>query len=271
MSNEELKQIIQGVIGNDDPFWNNQIFVILTKIINLSEGVETTIGQLIDYNPSENNVAPLIQGQIFDIVMNVCKKINMPLEEVNNEEFIGLAYNYKFKKVTGSIFTSYVNMNSFEIKNLISQKLELLKDKINGNIDEKEQNNVGYLFWNCKMIFRNIYMAYDKLTNKFKDELSAEEIIDFANKSNIIKSNENNWKDINDIKLTYNQIVGICNDSNKEQNNLLKCPSCGEKLMFMMPDGKTLHCNKCNKYYKNENNAVGDETSSPYSDNNVLY
>lgn len=57
---------------------------------------------------------------------------------------------------------------------------------------------------------------------------------------------------------------------NKISINLV-CPSCGEKLTFMMPDGKTLHCNKCNKYYKNENNAVGDETSSPYSDNNVLY
>ena len=31
-----------------------------------------------------------------------------------------------------------------------------------------------------------------------------------------------------------------------------KCPGCYEKLTFLMPDGQTLYCNKCRKYYKNE-------------------
>jgi len=37
-----------------------------------------------------------------------------------------------------------------------------------------------------------------------------------------------------------------------------------------MPDGSTLHCSKCNKYYLNNNGKVGDETSSPYK-KRVLY
>ncbi len=41
--------------------------------------------------------------------------------------------------------------------------------------------------------------------------------------------------------------------------------------MFLMPDGRKLHCNKCNKYYLNDNGNVGDETSTPYTNKDVLY
>ncbi len=56
----------------------------------------------------------------------------------------------------------------------------------------------------------------------------------------------------------------------EKYNNTLICPNCGQKLAFMMPDGKTLYCNKCNKNYINENGMVGAETSNPYKDG-VLY
>lgn len=41
--------------------------------------------------------------------------------------------------------------------------------------------------------------------------------------------------------------------------------------MFLMPDGRVLNCNKCNKYYKNDNGKAGSETSSPYTNDDVLY
>lgn len=41
--------------------------------------------------------------------------------------------------------------------------------------------------------------------------------------------------------------------------------------MFLMPDGNTLCCNKCNKFFKNENGNVGAETSTPYTRDDVLY
>lgn len=50
-----------------------------------------------------------------------------------------------------------------------------------------------------------------------------------------------------------------------------KCPNCGMPLMFLMPCGKVLSCDKCNKYFKNDNGKVGEETSSPYTRDNVLY
>ena len=51
----------------------------------------------------------------------------------------------------------------------------------------------------------------------------------------------------------------------------LKCPVCGENLMYMQPDASTLYCKKCNKYFKNNNGTVGEETSYPYTDPNADY
>lgn len=57
---------------------------------------------------------------------------------------------------------------------------------------------------------------------------------------------------------------------NKEKRKLL-CPKCGSQLSFLIPDGKTLYCDRCEKYYINDNNNVGSETSSPYKNKNALY
>lgn len=54
-------------------------------------------------------------------------------------------------------------------------------------------------------------------------------------------------------------------------NNIPICPNCSEKLTFMMPDGKTLYCNSCKKYYVNNNGVAGEETGSPYTRTDVLY
>lgn len=39
----------------------------------------------------------------------------------------------------------------------------------------------------------------------------------------------------------------------------------------MMPDGKTLYCNNCNKYFVNKYGATGEEMGSPYTRKDVLY
>ena len=49
------------------------------------------------------------------------------------------------------------------------------------------------------------------------------------------------------------------------------CPICGKRLMFLMPSGTVLFCNKCNKHFKNENNKAGEECDSPYTKRNVRY
>jgi len=49
------------------------------------------------------------------------------------------------------------------------------------------------------------------------------------------------------------------------------CPICNGMLYFMMPSGRTLRCDRCNKYFINENGKAGRETSSPYVRKDVLY
>lgn len=60
-------------------------------------------------------------------------------------------------------------------------------------------------------------------------------------------------------------------ENETKTKNILKCPNCDETLTFLMPSGKTLYCNKCERYYKNDNGNVGEETTSPYIRKDVLY
>ena len=56
-----------------------------------------------------------------------------------------------------------------------------------------------------------------------------------------------------------------------EEKEVLRCPVCNERLMYMEPDGNTLYCKKCEKFFKNNNGTVGEETTDPYPDKNALY
>lgn len=60
-------------------------------------------------------------------------------------------------------------------------------------------------------------------------------------------------------------------ETNLKNTNISICPNCSERLSKLMPDGAIFSCNKCGKYYKNDNGKVGNETSSPYIDNTILY
>ena len=42
-------------------------------------------------------------------------------------------------------------------------------------------------------------------------------------------------------------------------------------LMFLMPDGIVLHCNNCDKYFKNDNGKAGKERKAPVYKKGVLY
>lgn len=61
------------------------------------------------------------------------------------------------------------------------------------------------------------------------------------------------------------------NLKNSTNTDISICPNCNEHLSKLMPDGTIFSCNKCGKYYKNDNGKVGNETTSPYTDNTVLY
>ena len=57
----------------------------------------------------------------------------------------------------------------------------------------------------------------------------------------------------------------------KEKRETPICPICGQSLSFMMSSGRILYCDKCEKYFKNDNGKVGEECKSPYTNPNALY
>lgn len=96
MNDEELKKIIEETIGNNDPFWNEPVYNIVKKIIDLPEGTEATITNLL-------NNSNYTSKQLFDIhscVNKVCEKLNIKLDFSSNHNKVGgLPYNLPFKKV----------------------------------------------------------------------------------------------------------------------------------------------------------------------------
>ena len=110
ITDEALKTIIDEVIKDNAKFFENidanlntSVYNIMRKIIDLPTKTTTTIADLINYNPNETFVEPLIQGQISRLVKEACKKLNIKLEH-NKDEFNGLAYYNKFEKVNNEKF-----------------------------------------------------------------------------------------------------------------------------------------------------------------------
>lgn len=95
---ESLKKIIEEVIGSNDQYLNVTVYDIIKKIIDLPYETDTTIADLINYNPNEAFVEPIKQEKIRNLVREVCKKLNIELEE-NKDDFGGLAYYYQLKKM----------------------------------------------------------------------------------------------------------------------------------------------------------------------------
>ena len=107
INDENLKTIIEEVVGNEDQYLNTTVYDVMKKIIDLPTETTTTIADLINYNPNETFVEPLTQGQIRRLVKETCKKLNIELEE-NRDGFGGLAYYYKFKKVNNDKVKAYM-------------------------------------------------------------------------------------------------------------------------------------------------------------------
>lgn len=120
MNDEELKKIIEQTIGNNDPFWNEPVYTVVKKIIELPNENEITIAKLLNYDPNEAFVDPLIQGKITNLIKEVCKKINIDLVRTGNK-FIGLAYNVQYKKVKLDLEREFVGDK--ELKKIVEDTI----------------------------------------------------------------------------------------------------------------------------------------------------
>lgn len=96
--NLELSKLIENSINKEDISLKDIILNIVEMIKDLQFETNITIAQLISYNPENSFVDPLTQGKVFNYVFDICKKININLENTH-DAFGGLAYYYTFKKI----------------------------------------------------------------------------------------------------------------------------------------------------------------------------
>ena len=134
--------------------------------------------------------------------------INWNLSDTEEKylEFNFSENNIESNKKDENIVTSYVDMDYPQIKKLINDKIILLTNKLAGNINKNEQENPGYFFWNCKMILKNIYMACDKIINKFGNNIPEDEAKKYQCISEMLKKDETNWNSIENIENIFSKI-----------------------------------------------------------------
>lgn len=102
----------------------------------------------------------------------------------------------------------------------------------------------------------------NEISNTFYDETLELEL-------EKIEENYNNREKDTKIDDLINKIDDKLENIN--ESKFLKCPLCGENLMYMQPDALTLYCKKCNKYFKNNCGTVVEEILYPYTDPNADY
>lgn len=124
------------------------------------------------------------------------------LSSVNN-----ISSSYYGTEDNEKVYTNFIHMNPVEIRELIDTKISLLNQKLDGNITDNEKVNSGYLYWNCKMILRNIKDACVKLTYKYKNDISLKEFNEFNRMLKIISEDEVSWNQLSDLKDTYNRLT----------------------------------------------------------------
>lgn len=124
---------------------NANVKQIINKIKDLSNNIETTIAELINYNAEVKFIDPLTQGIISNIVKRECENNGIKLEKTENS-FGGLAYYTKFKIIDE------------RLENMEQRKSEQLLKKVQDFAREHNYETAEYLCdWNGFKCFEPIF------------------------------------------------------------------------------------------------------------------
>lgn len=208
--------------------------------------------------------------------------------EVSNEEIESIlkSIDNKIEKLDSEIL-EYINNVEKEINYTFVEDYKkyllnnsLLKPKKNilklSNGTEKLVRHFYSMDPNSKTYILKFQNFDSELKNKLIPfaEFEFGDTLCFERETNKIVIYNHETDTFNIIAIDWNNFLSELSDDSdckRKRKNVLKCPSCDGMLTFLMPDGHTLYCNKCEKYYKNDNGNVGEETTSPYTRKDVLY
>lgn len=186
---------------------------IIEKIKVLPFNTETTIAELINYNPEEKFIDPLSQGQIFNEVKKICMKENICIER-NRDELGGLAFYYKFKKVEG------IN-NEFSINSNVSFEDEKTKIEYQKYLDEINEYNRKIA--NGETPEKDLTEITDKFKQKFvvNHKSDNDEVELYDEFKNWVKKNDNG--NGNNVYFTcHSDIIGKIDFCKSYKHNIIK-------------------------------------------------
>ena len=201
---------------------------IVNKIKELPFNTETTIAELINYNPEENFVEPLIQGQITNTVEEICRKENIYIER-NKDEKGGLAFYGKFKKienenaeiVINEIVNYIINMNVGE-KSTIKSIYEHIINKLNITVDMDLLNVQNQVENICES--KGIILDYSEYDGQivgvpYSLEFVKKILNEAENKNDEFKINSNITFEDEKTKIEYQKYLDEINEYNRKIAN----------------------------------------------------
>lgn len=131
ISDEYLRKIVKEVVG-EDPFWNIPVYDVVRKIIDLPQGADFGIGDLINTDYNISTMSPKMQKDIYDSVIEVCKKISIDLLETSPEIRMNEhSFTWALTKKNDHINSMINSFNESIIKEIATELFENLGMKYN--------------------------------------------------------------------------------------------------------------------------------------------
>lgn len=161
--------------------------ILIQKIEELPYNIETTLAQLINYNPQEEFVEPLAQGEMYNKLMEYCKQRNIGISR--SDEITGLAYYYKFKKINLKESEENVMNKEFKINDNIQFDSEETKVEFQKYLDEINEYNRK--IQNGEETGVNPADLLNKYREKFYDEELENKMKELDEQKNIFKFENN--------------------------------------------------------------------------------
>ena len=204
LCNEIKDKIVNLILNNSlstEKSENKILLELIKKVEELPFDKEITIAELINYNPKEENIDPLCQGKTYNKLMEICKQKNINISE-NKEEFIGLAYYYKFKKVN----SDDIEEIKLERSNEMNDELKV-NDNIQFNSEETQQEFSNYIdeineynrkIKNGEETDVNPGDLLNKYREKFYDEELENKMKEFDNQKENFKFENNETDELSD-------------------------------------------------------------------------
>ena len=205
----EYNTFVENYYSNDNKVVNN----IVNRIGELPYNIETTIAELINYNPENSFISPLTQGIISNAVKEKCRNNSIILEE-NKDSLGGLAYYIKFRKIQSNdenVLNNYIKESDMiDDSSSNNQKKYVYSYKEYRELFEHDENNAFVRLIIPKS--EGIDNEELNLIGKLPTDYTLDEIVIMKKYAHYIYERILNPNGTKDIKNTVEVLVKVIDD-----------------------------------------------------------